>query len=78
MAIIADGELGNRVQKAFAEEFSLHGGTLVDGGRFDASRADFSDVIKQVLQVHGVKGEPSTHRTDVDFVFLEGPPARRA
>jgi len=75
VALIAQGELGTRVQKAFVDEFTQHGGTLVDGGRFDASRADFSDVIKQVLQVHGVKGEPSTHRTDVDFIFLEAPPS---
>jgi uncharacterized protein len=74
VALIAQGEIGNRVQKAFADEFTQHGGTLLDGGRFDAARADFSDVIKQVLQIHGVKGEPSTHRTDVDFLFLEGPP----
>ena len=32
----------------------------------------FSDIIKQILQVHGVKGEPATHRTDVDFVFIAG------
>jgi hypothetical protein len=75
VALIAQGELGTRVQKAFVDEFTQHGGTLVDGGRFDASRADFSDIIKQVLQVHGVKGEASTHRSDVDFIFLEGPPA---
>jgi outer membrane PBP1 activator LpoA protein len=75
VALIAQGELGTRVQKAFVDEFTQHGGTLVDGGRFDASRADFSDVIKQVLQVHGVKGEASTHRSDVDFIFLEAPPA---
>jgi len=75
VALIAQGELGTRVQKAFVDEFTQHGGTLVDGGRFDAARADFSDVIKQVLQVHGVKGEPSTHRSDVDFIFLEAPPA---
>ena len=75
IALIAEGELGTRVQKAFVDEFTQHGGTLVDGGRFDPSRADFSDIIKQVLQVHGVKGEPSTHRGDVDFIFLEGPPA---
>ncbi|MGA2398683.1 MAG: penicillin-binding protein activator [Steroidobacteraceae bacterium] len=75
IALIAQGELGTRVQKAFAEEFTQHGGTLVDGGRFDAARADFSDIIKEVLQVHGVKGEPSTHRSDVDFIFLEGPPS---
>lgn len=74
VALIAQGELGTRVQKAFAEELTQLGGTLVDGGRFDAARADFSDLIKQVLQVHGVKGEPSTHRSDVDFIFLEAPP----
>lgn len=73
VALIAQGELGTRVQKAFAEEFTQHGGTLLDGGRYDAARADYSDIIKQVLQIHGVKGEPATHRTDVDFIFLEGP-----
>jgi uncharacterized protein len=73
VALIAQGEIGTRVQKAFADELAQHGGTLVDGARYDATRADFSDIIKQVLQVHGVKGEPSTHRGDVDFVFLEGP-----
>jgi uncharacterized protein len=75
IALIAQGELGTRVQKAFAEEFTQQGGTLVDSGRFDAARADFSDIIKQLLQVHAVKGEPSTHRSDVDFIFLEGPPS---
>jgi uncharacterized protein len=72
VTIIADGELGTRVQKAFAEELALHGGGVLDGGRFDASRSDFSDIIKQVLQVHIVKGEPATHRSDVDFIFIEG------
>ncbi len=72
VTIIADGELGNRVQRAFAEELALHGGAVLDGGRFDASRSDFSDIIKQILQVHIAKGEPGTHRTDVDFVFVEG------
>jgi outer membrane PBP1 activator LpoA protein len=72
VTIIAEGELGNRVQKAFAEELALHGGAVLDGGRFDASRSDFSDIVKQILQVHIAKGEPGTHRTDVDFVFVEG------
>ncbi len=75
VALIAQGELGTRVQKAFGDEFTQLGGTIVDGGRFDAARADFSDLIKQVLQVHGVKGEASTHRSDVDFIFLEATPA---
>ena len=78
VAIIADGEWGNRVHAAFAEELSQHGGTLLDSGRYEASRSDFSDIIKQVLQVHGVKGEPSTHRTDADFVFIAGSTAGAA
>jgi uncharacterized protein len=74
VSIVAAGELGNRVQAAFAEELSQHGGTLLDGGRYDAARADFADIIKQILQVRAVKGEPVTHRSDVDFVFVAGNP----
>jgi outer membrane PBP1 activator LpoA protein len=73
VTLIADGELGTRVQAAFAQELTQHGGTILDGGRYESGRADFADIIKQILQVHGVKGEPSTHR-DVDFVFIEGGP----
>jgi uncharacterized protein len=73
VTIIADGELGNRVQAAFSQELSQRGGAVLDGGRYDSTRADFADIIKQILQVHAVKGEPSTHR-DVDFVFIEGSP----
>ncbi len=72
VAISPDGEWGSRVQAAFAEELSQHGGTLLDSGRYEAGRADFSDIIKQILQVHTVKGEPSTHRTDAAFVFVAG------
>jgi uncharacterized protein len=70
VAIIPDGEWGNRVGTAFAEELKQQGGTLLDVGHYESGRADFGDIIKQVLQVHGVKGEPSTHRGDVDFVFV--------
>jgi len=70
VAIIADGEWGNRVQAAFADELSQHGGALLASGRYEATRSDFSDTIKQILQVHAVRGEPSTHRTDADFVFI--------
>jgi uncharacterized protein len=70
VAIIPDGEWGNRVGTAFAEELKQKGGTLLDVGHYESGRADFGDIIKQVLQVHGVKGEPSTHRGDVDFVFV--------
>jgi outer membrane PBP1 activator LpoA protein len=70
VAIVAGNEWGTRVGAAFSEELTQHGGTVLDFARYEGSRADFSDLIKQVLQVHGVKGEPSTHRPDVDFVFI--------
>ncbi len=73
VTLIADGEVGTRVQAAFSQELSQHGGTVLEGGRYESSRADFADIIKQILQVHAVKGEPSTHR-EVDFVFIEGGP----
>jgi len=72
VAIIADGEWGNRMQAAFADELSQHGGGLLSSGRYEASRSDFSDTIRQILQVQRVRGEPSTHRTDADFVFIAG------
>jgi len=70
VAIVPGGEWGNRVAAAFADELALHGGSVLDSQRYETSQADFSDVIKQVLQVHVVKGEPSTHRTDAAFVFV--------
>jgi hypothetical protein len=70
VAIIAGGEWGNRVAAAFADELSHLGGTLLDSRRFDSAQADFSDIIKQVLQVHAVRGEPSTHRADAAFIFV--------
>lgn len=70
VAIVPSNEWGNRVAAAFADELSHLGGSVLGSQRFETSQADFSDVIKQVLQVHAVKGEPSTHRTDAAFVFV--------
>ncbi len=70
VAIIPTGEWGNRIAAAFADELSHLGGTLLDIRRFESSQVDFSDVIRQVLQVHAVKGEPTTHRADAAFVFV--------
>jgi outer membrane PBP1 activator LpoA protein len=72
--IVPSGELGNRVAAAFADELSHHGGTVLDSRHYEASQVDFADLIKQVLQVHMVKGEPATHRTDAAFVFVAGTP----
>jgi len=72
VAILPTGELGNRVAAAFSEELKSLGGTLLDVQRYEPSQPDFSDIIKQSLQVHAVKGEPATHRTDATFVFVVG------
>jgi uncharacterized protein len=74
VAIVPIGELGNRVAAAFADELKSLGGTVLDSQRYDPSQPDFSDIIKQVLQVKVTKGEPSTHRTDATFVFIVGTP----
>jgi outer membrane PBP1 activator LpoA protein len=75
VAILPEGEWGNRVGAAFADELNHLGGSVVDTGRYEAARADFSEVIKQTLQVHAVKGEPATHRGDAAFVFVAGTPS---
>ena len=72
VAIVPAGELGKRVAAAFADELKGLGGTLLDSQHYELSQPDFSDIIKQLLQVKAVKGEPSTHRTDATFVFVVG------
>jgi outer membrane PBP1 activator LpoA protein len=74
VTIVPSGELGNRVNAAFADELKTLGGTVLDSQRYEPSQPDFSDIIKEVLQVKAVKGEPSTHRTDATFVFIVGTP----
>ena len=74
VTIVPGGELGNRVNAAFADELKTLGGTVLDSQRYEASQPDFSDIIKQVLQIKAVKGEPSTHRSDATFVFIVGTP----
>jgi len=70
VAIVVEGERGNRIAAAFADELARQGGTLLDSQRFAAGQNDFSDAIRQVMQVHSVKGEPSTHRSDAGFIFV--------
>jgi outer membrane PBP1 activator LpoA protein len=74
VAIVPAGELGNRVAAAFSDELQHLGGTVLDSQHYDVAQPDFSDIIRQVLQVKAVKGEPSTHRTDATFVFVVGSP----
>jgi uncharacterized protein len=70
VAIVAGTDWGKRVAAAFAEELEHLGGSVLDSQHFEPSQVDFSDIIKQILQVHVVKGEPATHRMDAAFVFV--------
>jgi hypothetical protein len=70
VAIVPSSDWGNRVAAAFTDELSHLGGVVLDTQRYETSQVDFSDAIKQVLQVRVVKGEPPTHRTDAAFVFV--------
>jgi outer membrane PBP1 activator LpoA protein len=72
VVIVPGGELGNRVAAAFADELAHHGGAVLDSQHYDSSQVDFGDIIKQVLQVRMVKGEPPTHRLDASFIFVAG------
>ena len=72
VVIVPSGELGNRVAAAFADELSHHGGAVLDSQHYEASQVDFSDLIKQVMQVRMVKGEAATHRSDAAFIFVAG------
>lgn len=74
VTIVPGGELGSRVNAAFADELKTLGGTVLDSQRYEPSQPDFSDIIKQVLQIKAAKGEPSTHRSDATFVFIVGTP----
>jgi outer membrane PBP1 activator LpoA protein len=81
VAIVPGGELGNRVLAAFSDELKRLGGTVLDSQRYDTSQPDFSEIIKQILQVKQEKipgqtkpdrNQPYTHRADANFVFISG------
>jgi outer membrane PBP1 activator LpoA protein len=75
VAFIPDGEYGSRIAAAFADELTQLGGSLLDVGHYVPGRPDFTDVIRDTLQIRGGKGEPATHRADAGFVFVVGTPA---
>ncbi len=70
VTIMPASEWGSRLSAAFADELTHLGGAVLDSRRYDTAQVDFADIIKQVLQVRAVKGEPVTHRTDAAFVFV--------
>ncbi|MDT0618090.1 penicillin-binding protein activator [Salinisphaera sp. P385] len=88
IALVPDGDWGQRVLGAFEEAFYYAGGDLVDYATYDTSQNDHAEPIKRVLRYTGVRegqarevatnadGEPveQGRRQDVDFVFLAAQP----
>jgi hypothetical protein len=72
VAIVPTNEWGIRVATAFTEELQARGGVVLDIQHYDPGQVDFSEAIKTMMQVRNVKGEPVTHRTDANFIFVAG------
>ncbi|HUX74506.1 MAG TPA: penicillin-binding protein activator [Steroidobacteraceae bacterium] len=74
IAIVPQGEWGERVAGAFTAELDRLGGAVLDLERYDAAQIDFTDIIESALQIHEVKGGPATHRADAAFIFIAASP----
>jgi outer membrane PBP1 activator LpoA protein len=88
VALLPDNEWGERVYSAFAQEWELLGGQVVETGRYQEGDADHGDVISALLNLDASKArhqqltrllgtrlefEPR-RRQDIDFVFLIASP----
>jgi outer membrane PBP1 activator LpoA protein len=88
ISLVPQGEWGERVQAAFADEWSKLGGSLLDHPTYDPGEADHSRVISATLNLDASKArqdrlvrllgrqlefEPR-RRQDVDFIFLVATP----
>jgi len=88
IALLPDNDWGERVYKAFAEEWTALGGRILETGRYDDNEADHGKVLSAVLKLDSSKArqqqltrllgtrlefEPR-RRQDVDFVFLIASP----
>ena len=87
VAVVPEGDWGNRVLTAFRQELEAGGGVLVDQVALDSTRNDWGPEITQVLRVSDSKArhkrlesvlgtklefEPR-RRADLDFVFAPSP-----
>ncbi|MGB5179786.1 MAG: penicillin-binding protein activator [Gammaproteobacteria bacterium] len=88
IALLPESEWGERVYAAFAGEWQMLGGEILDARRYDSSKTDHGKLISDVLHLDNSKArhqqlsrqlgmslefEPR-RRTDVDFFFLIASP----
>jgi len=88
IALLPESEWGERVYAAFADEWLLLGGVILDTRRYDDSKTDHGKLISDALQLDrsearrqqlsrqlGVQLEfEPRRRDDVDFIFLIASP----
>ncbi|WP_410474855.1 penicillin-binding protein activator [Guyparkeria sp. TX1] len=69
----ADHHLGERTRQAFANEFELLGGEVVDRARFASGQTDFSSELRSLLRVRTKSNDGPFQpiiRGDLDAIFL--------
>ncbi len=69
----ADHHLGERTREAFANEFELLGGEVVDRARFASGQTDFSGELRSLLRVRTKSNDGPFQpviRGDLDAIFL--------
>lgn len=69
----ADHRLGERTREAFANEFELLGGEVVDRARFASGQTDFSSELRDLLRVRTKSNDGPFQpiiRDDLDAIFL--------
>jgi outer membrane PBP1 activator LpoA protein len=72
LTLCADNGAGHRICDAFSREYRLLGGTVVDGALFNPQATDFSNVLRNLLQVRSSSSssfQPKI-RNDVQGIFV--------
>jgi hypothetical protein len=72
VTLVPQSDWGRRVQAAFAAEFAVAGGAIVDQADYPPSTVDFNDILRRLLRTTGLRG--STPRPDAQFIFVAAQP----
>ncbi len=90
IALVPEGEWGQRVLESFRDTFNSTGGTLVDYATFNPQNQDHAQPIKRLLRYGSAPAQPvqtrdsdadernseTSRRRDVDFIFIAAQPAQ--
>jgi hypothetical protein len=90
LVLAPKGKWGDRIASAFIDAWLANGGTLINQGRYDAQKSDFSYIIKPLLALNSSKDRKKAlqstlnqtieyeprRRQDIDFLFLAAKPLK--